>query len=180
MPVVAKFARLTVTVKAQVAGTVNTVEVLTAGVSGLDFAAGSGASTCKTGLSLGAGASCTKSVTFKPGYPGPRIGAVVVLDDSGVVLATTYLSGAGSGGLGVLVPGNVLTVAGIYRNWTSIKDGIPATSANLDQPASLTFDGAGNMYIADSAHNRIRKVAAPVAPATRAMRATADLPWPRS
>jgi hypothetical protein len=158
----------TVTVKAQVAGTVGVVKVLTAGTSGLDFAHGAGASTCKGGLNLAAGATCTESVTFTPGSPGIRIGAIVVLDDGGKVLATAYLSGVGVGGLGVLIPGNAITVAGVYKTYTSTKDGIPATSANLNQPASLTFDGAGNMYIADSGlnHNRIRKVTAPVPPAT--------------
>jgi sugar lactone lactonase YvrE len=37
-------------------------------------------------------------------------------------------------------------------------DGGPATSANLNQPAGLAFDGAGNMYIADQSNFRIRKV----------------------
>lgn len=155
----------TVTVTATAAGVVNQVEVLTAGVSGLDFAAGSGASTCASGLSLAASGTCTQSVVFKPTAPGQRMGAVVLLDASSNVLGMAYLSGTGLGGLGVLVPGNVLPEAGVYRQWTSTQDGIAATLANLDQPASVVLDGAGNMYIADSAHNRIRKVAAPVAPA---------------
>jgi uncharacterized protein (TIGR03437 family) len=37
-------------------------------------------------------------------------------------------------------------------------DGGPATAANLAFPAALTFDSAGNMYIADSFNSRIRKV----------------------
>jgi len=35
-----------------------------------------------------------------------------LLDSGGNLLATSYLSGIGSGGLGVLVAGNVLPVAG--------------------------------------------------------------------
>ena len=38
-------------------------------------------------------------------------------------------------------------------------DGGPATSASLSFPAGLTFDSAGNMYIADSFNSRVRKVA---------------------
>jgi hypothetical protein len=155
----------TVTVTAPAAGVVSKVEVLSTGVSGLDFAAGSGASTCAPGFPLAPANPCTQSVTFEPSAPGLRIGAVVLLDSNRNVLGMTYLSGTGSGGLGVLVPGNVIPVAGEYRQWTSTKDGVAATSANLDQPASVVLDGAGNMYIADSAHNRIRKVTAPVAPA---------------
>jgi uncharacterized repeat protein (TIGR01451 family) len=37
-------------------------------------------------------------------------------------------------------------------------DGGPATSAELDDPAGVAVDGAGNLYIADTANNRIREV----------------------
>jgi sugar lactone lactonase YvrE len=156
---------LSVTVTAQTAGTVATVEVLTLGTSGLDFAGVSSSSTCPSAI-LASTQACTESVTFTPAFPGLRKGAVVLLDSSNKVLGTAYLSGTGVGGLGVLVPGNVITVAGVYRNWTSTQDGVLATQANLDQPASMAIDGAGNLYIADSAHNRIRMVAAPIPPAT--------------
>src|ERR1035437_2259463 len=148
-----------VNVTARVAGTVSSVQVLTLGVSGLDFTVGGGASTCPS-ASLAVNQTCSQSVTFTPAAPGARIGAVVLLDSSNNVLGTTYLSGTGLGGLGVLIPGNVTTVAGVFRAWTSLQDGVPATSANLRQPSSVTFDGAGNMYIADSAHNKIRMVTA--------------------
>jgi len=149
----------TITVTAQAAGAVSQVEVLTLGVSGLDFAAGGGASTCGS-ANLAVNGTCTESVTFTPAAPGIRVGAVVLLDGSGDVLATAYLTGTGSGGLGVLIPPNEIIVAGVYRTWKSSEEGIPATTANLDQPASVAIDGAGNLYIADSVHNLIRKVTA--------------------
>jgi hypothetical protein len=155
-------ATLPVIVTAQVQGT---VEVLTLGASGPDFTGVDGSPKCSQTF-LAVNQTCTESVTFNPAAPGPRLGAVVLLDSSNTVLATTYLSGTGLGGLGVLVPGNVITVAGVYRNWNSTQDGILATAANLNLPSSMVLDGAGNLYIADSAHNRIRMVAAPVAPAT--------------
>ncbi len=37
-------------------------------------------------------------------------------------------------------------------------DGIPATQAELNGPRNVTVDAAGNVYIADSLNNRIRKV----------------------
>lgn len=156
-PVGSTSAAQTVHVTAQVAGTVNKVEVITRGVNVLEFAKGSGASSCESTV-VTAGATCTESVTFTPAYPGVRTGAVVLLDGNSNVLGTGYISGTGEGGLAVLSPGNTITVAGKYRAWTSTQDGIAATSANLDQPASVGFDGAGNMYIADSAHNEIRMV----------------------
>jgi sugar lactone lactonase YvrE len=149
----------TVTVTAQTAGQISKVEVLTLGVSGLDFTPSGGVSTCPSAF-LSAGATCTQSVVFTPTAPGTRVGAVVLLNSSSEVLGTAYLSGTGTGGLGVFVPANMITVAGEYRTWTSTQDGIPAVQANLDQPSSVALDGAGNMYIADSAHNRIRKVTA--------------------
>ncbi|MFZ5723956.1 MAG: RHS repeat-associated core domain-containing protein [Pseudomonadota bacterium] len=50
----------------------------------------------------------------------------------------------------------ISTVAG---NGTSVlRDGGPATDAGLYTPSDVAFDAAGNLYIADSSHARIRKV----------------------
>ncbi len=152
-----------VTVTAQATGTVNSVKVLTLGATGLEFAQGTGASTCGA---LTAGQTCTESVTFTPAAPGPRMGAVVLQDAGGIVLGTAYLSGTGTGGLGVLVPGNLLPVAGNGIYLGSVLDGDPATDASLYLPLSAIVDGSGNMYIADSLHNRIRMVCAGAASAT--------------
>jgi len=158
-------AAQTVTVTAKIAGTVSSVEVLTRGASGLEFAAGTGTSTCAA-ATLAVGGTCQESVTFTPAYPGLRTGAVVLLDAAGTTLGTAYLSGVGQGPLDVLAPGNVITVAGVYKTSVSTKDGIAATSANLNQPSGVTFDGAGNMYIADNLHNKIRMVCASATSAT--------------
>ncbi|MGD0630257.1 MAG: Ig-like domain repeat protein [Terracidiphilus sp.] len=148
---------VTVTGSASLVGStsVSKVEVLTSGFSGPEFTKGAGL--CDT-ATVSAGSQCTETVTFTPAYPGLRLGAIVLLDSSSNVLGTAYLSGVGVGGLDVLTPGNVITVAGTYRTFTSTQDGIPATKADLDQPSSFAFDGAGNLYIADSAHNKIRMV----------------------
>ncbi len=49
--------------------------------------------------------------------------------------------------------GIITTVAG-----GSIGDGGPATQAQLDFARGLALDGSDNLYIADTSHNRIRKV----------------------
>lgn len=155
-----------VTVTVQATGSVGSVQLLSLGASGLEFAQGAGSSTCATANFSAVGQTCTESVTFTPSAPGVRLGAVVLLDAGGSVLGTAYLSGTGSGGLGVLTPGNVLPVAGNGTYLGSVQDGNSATSAELYLPSSMALDGAGNLYIADSAHNRIRMVCASATSAT--------------
>lgn len=169
-PVSTPSAPVTVQVTFQAGGTVDKVQIVALGASALDFAAGPGASCA--GQTLLANQSCQQSVVFTPSAPGVKLGAVVLLDSSNNLLGTTYISGIGQGGLGVLVPGNTVTVAGTYRTYTSARDGIIATSANLWEPQSVVFDGAGNMYIADTFHNKIRMVAPPVGTATAGMIST--------
>ncbi len=143
------------------AGTLSSVEVLTLGSASGDFAVGTGVSTCPS-ANLSAGGSCTESVTFKPVTPGLRLGAVVLTGTVGgveTVLGTQYISGTGTGGLGVLIAGNLIPVAGQPTKYLGpVGDGNAATNAKLDTPGGAVLDGAGNMYVADSGHNRIRMV----------------------
>jgi sugar lactone lactonase YvrE len=53
--------------------------------------------------------------------------------------------------------GRITTVAGNGKDGSS-GDGGPATEAQLSEPASVTLDAAGNLFLADSWAHRIRKV----------------------
>jgi uncharacterized protein (TIGR03437 family) len=55
--------------------------------------------------------------------------------------------------------GIINTVAGNGPNGGFGGDGGPATNAQLNDPWGTTVDSAGNLYIADTGNNRIRKVA---------------------
>jgi sugar lactone lactonase YvrE len=63
-----------------------------------------------------------------------------------------------------LQTGIITTVAGTPNlttfDPTNIGDNGPATHASIDIPAAIALDSAGNLYIADSGNNRIRKVTA--------------------
>lgn len=53
--------------------------------------------------------------------------------------------------------GTITTVAGTGSSGFG-GDGGPATAAKLSSPSGVALDGAGNLYIADTANNRVRKV----------------------
>jgi hypothetical protein len=142
----------TETVTVQVTGSVASVEVLTMGAPNLDFTAVS--DTC-VGKSSG---SCTVTVAFAPKYPGARNGATVLLGSGNATVGTAYLTGIGQGSLGVLLPGSITIAAGQVTEWTQLGDGSAATSADLYLPSGVAVDGLGNLFIADSHHNRVREV----------------------
>ena len=137
-------------------GTIASVRVLTGGIAQLDYT-NTNLGTCIAGLGLINGQSCTVSVNFKPTAPGERRGAVVLLDSNGVPLGTEYLYGVGQGAVGVMLPGIINTVAG-SGSWIYSVDGVPATGAPIFLPSGVAVDAAGNLFIADSSNNRVRRV----------------------
>jgi len=53
--------------------------------------------------------------------------------------------------------GTISTIAGTGQQGYN-GDGIPAATAQLSSPSAVALDGAGNVYIADTWNNRIRKI----------------------
>ena len=54
--------------------------------------------------------------------------------------------------------GVISTVAGNGDSYGALGDGGPAVNASLSLPAEVVADGAGNLFVADSGHARVRRV----------------------
>ena len=77
----------------------------------------------------------------------------VAVDNRGNV----YIAGANS--VRKVTPaGTITTIAGEYATPGFSGDVGPATSARLRGPLEIAVDGKGNVYIADTNNNRVRKV----------------------
>lgn len=121
--------------------TIGTIAVVTQGATGLDFSnAGSG--TCST-TTYASASSCTVNVTFTPAHPGPRLGAVMILDGSGNLLATQYVTAIGVSPQVIFAPGTQSVLGG-----------------GFSQPYGVATDSSGNLYIADQANNAVKKIPA--------------------
>jgi len=127
--------------------TLTAVNVLTQGANGKDYTSDA-STTCLTGIPYATGDTCNVVVDLSPTFPGERAGAVQLVDANGTQ-ATTYLSAVGQGPLGVFQPG-VASVLNI---------GTPGGTA-LSETNGVAIDGAGNVYIADTAHARVVEVTA--------------------
>jgi sugar lactone lactonase YvrE len=96
------------------------------------------------------------------GDGGPATGASLVAPQGVAVDAAGSLCIADAGNARVrkVSPSGIIsTVAGNGAQGFS-GDGGPATTASLNQPSGVAVDTAGNLFIADSRNDRIRKVAA--------------------
>jgi sugar lactone lactonase YvrE len=141
---------LTLTFTFSAGGSINPPAVLTQGAPNLDFTdAGTGTCTSNgTAHTYSSGDTCTVTVNFMPRYPGERVGAVELLNTSGVIITTVDISGTGVGP-------QITYSSGLATTFDPTVDG-----AGLYEPLSETIDAAGNLYIADSGNNRVIKVPA--------------------
>ena len=97
------------------------------------------------------------------GYSGDNIPAVqaavwvfsgIGLDRAGNILIVD----TGNCMIRRVANGIITAVAGIHQSCGFAGDNGPATSAQLSYPRGVAMDAAGNMYIADSSNERVRKV----------------------
>ncbi len=99
-----------------------------------------------TGAYAGDGGAATNASLYYPrGVIFDVIGNLYIADDSSRIRK-------------VDTNGIISTVAGNNVNGGYSGDGGVATNASLNYPGCVAFDAIGNMYIADSFNNRIRKV----------------------
>ena len=112
---------------------------------------------CTVGASNPVDTVCNIPITFSPAYPGPRWVPLEVVTSTGNI--NFGMTGIGTGPLAVLSPGVISTAAGAGTQGYG-GDGGPATAAELSGLQSVTPDYGGNLYIADSANQRIRKLTA--------------------
>ncbi len=153
VPVGSASATAAVTFSVSSGTTVGSIQVLTGGVAGLDFASVAGG-TCVAG-SYSAATTCTVNVTLTPKWPGLRAGAVVLADASGNALATVPVYGTGTGPeLGYMSVNEKLVT-----NFTQVTD--------------VAVDGAGNMYIVDQGTAYVYKIA----PTSLTIRQTIGSGW---
>ncbi len=137
-------------------GTAGVPAAITQGVANADFAVAAGGA-CTEGTAYNANDTCTVNVIFQPKYPGFRTGAVVIETTGGGLMGSTLIGGFAVGSLPVLAPGRIDTVAG-NADWIYQTDGVLATQASIFLPTGVVADAAGNLYLADSQNNRIRRV----------------------
>ncbi len=75
-------------------------------------------------------------------------------------LGNLYIADPGCSVVWKVTPAGSMTAAAGNGTPGFSGDGGPATSASLDQPESVAVDANGNLYIADQANDRIRRVTA--------------------
>jgi trimeric autotransporter adhesin len=122
-----------------------------------------GTNTGMTGYEVVEIAAGTGALTFLGGYGNNHssIGVGVAVDSAGNVFVAdpnfSQISKVAAGsGVSTIVAG----IPGFNESGGFSGDNGPATSAELNLPYGVAVDSAGNLYIADTGNNRVRKVAA--------------------
>jgi len=110
------------------------------------------------------GTITTIAGTGAPGYSGDGAAATAATLDSPAALAidssgNLYIADSNNECIRKISGGLITTVAGSGLQGFGGDNG-PATQAQLDTPAGIALDAAGNLYIGDTNNQRVRMVAA--------------------
>jgi sugar lactone lactonase YvrE len=110
----------------------------------------------KPGFSGDGGPATSAAVDFADGVTVDAAGNLLIAD---TLINRIRVVAAGTGTFygQHMTAGNIYTVAGGGTGGTG--NGIPATSATLDQPPGVSVDAAGNLVLPDALHNLVRVVA---------------------
>ena len=120
--------------------TIAAPQVVTFGGGGKDFTAS--ANTCTAGA-YATLATCTVTVSFTPTAPGNRAGAVILVNGSGTELAQAFFTGTATGPQLTFEPGK----------------GTSALAA-FTAPQKIAVDGAGDVFVVDSATSTVTELIA--------------------
>ena len=130
-------------------------------IGGVSYAAGTiitVAGTGQGGYSGNGGPATAAKLNTPTGVALDAAGNLFIADMANNVVREVLVSGQTIGGV-TYPAGTIITVAGTGVGWLN-GDGGPATDAWLNNPWGLTFDAAGNLFIADASNRRIREVLA--------------------
>jgi hypothetical protein len=119
-------------------------------IGGVDFTSGS--LSCSQTYSI-----CTALVTFLPRSAGLKQDALSLKTSSGTLIASAYLNGIGTGPALRAFPAGISTLAG-NGNWNYVNGS--ATTASFRNPQGVAVDLAGDVYVADSVNQVVRKITA--------------------
>jgi hypothetical protein len=135
----------------------NRIQEVSANTGNISTFAGSATGTAG---SSGDGGAATAALLSNPsGVDVDTNGDVYVADLANNRVQEIYAANGDSWGL-IMTTGHIYTVAGSASGASGhTGDGGLATSALLNNPQGVATDDAGNLYIADSANNRIQEVA---------------------
>jgi sugar lactone lactonase YvrE len=133
-------------------------------VGSTDFTAG--ATICAASSIVG-GEVCSASVTMTPSLSGNRMAGVVFTDASGAKL-TQPVFGTGLAPAASVLPGVISHTAGSASGAAgSSGDGGAAAAALVSAPGAVAVDAIGNIYVADTANDEVRRIAVSTGTITR-------------
>lgn len=119
---------------------VASIKIVEAGATTPGFVVSGG--TCAAGTAYNSGDSCTVQVTYTAGKPGVENATLVLADASDNALVTAQLNGTSQGAGVVVDPGTTASLSG-----------------TLESPVGVAVDGAGNVFVADTAANAVYEYA---------------------